>query len=125
MEENTRHKSQIQKLMYDEWIRLQLEEPPEVTANEVRNYMLDKLHEERTYWRMRLHQQQSSAEKAMFEIKKASNLLLSAVVKACGKPSTKEDVYILSIPMPEDGYYTAGFKQGGKYILRCAPKIEI
>lgn len=125
MEEDTRNKSKTQKLMHDEWIRLQFEDAPETTADEVRSFMLNKLHEERNYWRARLDQQQENFEKAMLEIKKASNLLLSAVVRACGKPSAKEEIYILSIPMPEDGYYTAGYKQGGRYILRCAPKIKI
>lgn len=96
------------------------------TVEAVKALMLDKLHQERQYWQERLEQEQKSNEKALLEVKKASNILLSAVVRSCGiKLPDKEEVYTLSIPMPQDGYYTAGYKHGGNYVLRCAPKMEL
>lgn len=89
------------------------------TAEEVRVSMLDKLHEERKYWTERLEKEQKRNEEKLAEVKQASNNLLSTIVRTCGKQSIDDNSFYLSIPIPQNGYITAGARQGNRYILKC------
>lgn len=95
---------------------------------------LEKLHEERRYWKERLKAEterhdavKARMETALSEIKTASNNLVAMLVRTYGEKNF-DGIYTAEIPVPKSGWLTAGKKEkrkdGKKVYVVEARKIE-